>query len=337
MIKCKGRAKGKVYMPNEPIKRGFKMYTLSCACCGYLCDFDLCSGKDMDPASGKRLDKPVKVADRVKDLLVGNYSNENHVVYMDRHFTSGPLVNELAKEAIFTVGTIQRNAAGFPPELKSLEPPPGVYCAASKDGVHYYIFNDRKLVCFVSNVFPLHTEPMWRKLKGNSGCMTKSDSVPPLVPAYNHFMGGVDRTNHMCCSYLLDHKCMRPWMRIFLQLFQFAVVNASILYHHNCKQYGLVCKTNLQFRQELVELCLQNYHGRKRKRGGDGEAMSSLVSVFREDHELVSLQSIGINRGRCVLSGDCSRGGSFTSFDCKHCKVRLCKVGCFAKYHKGCV
>ena len=35
----KGRAKGKVYMPKKPIKLGFKMYSLSCACCGYLCDF----------------------------------------------------------------------------------------------------------------------------------------------------------------------------------------------------------------------------------------------------------------------------------------------------------
>ena len=36
MIKCKGRAKGKVYMPNKPIKRGFKVYSLCCSCCGIL-------------------------------------------------------------------------------------------------------------------------------------------------------------------------------------------------------------------------------------------------------------------------------------------------------------
>ena len=247
-------------MPKKPIKRGFKMYSLSCACCGYLCDFRLCAGKEVDPVNGKRLDKPVKVADTVKDLLVSVYSGHNHVVYMDRHFTNGPTVSELQQVGIFTVGTIQRSAAGFPPELKSIDPPAGVYCAALHNGLHYYVFNDRSIVCFVSSVFPLHTEPMWRKAKGSKGgCMTKTDSVPPVVPVYNHYMGGVDRTNHMCQTYLLDHRCIRPWMRIFLQLFQLAVMNASLLHSHSCK-------SNLQFRQELVELCLQGYCGRERKR-----------------------------------------------------------------------
>ena len=88
MIKCRGRAKGKVFMPNKPIKRGFKMYSLSCACCGYLCDFELFSGKELDPVSGERLDKPKKIADSVKELLVGSFSGCSHVVYMDRFFMS---------------------------------------------------------------------------------------------------------------------------------------------------------------------------------------------------------------------------------------------------------
>ena len=41
MIKCKGRAKGIVVMPKKPVKRGFKMWSLSCSCCGYLCNFNL--------------------------------------------------------------------------------------------------------------------------------------------------------------------------------------------------------------------------------------------------------------------------------------------------------
>ena len=332
MIKCKGRAKGKVFMPKKPIKRGFKMYSLSCACCGYLCDFRLCAGKEVDPVNGKRLDKPVKVADTVKDLLVSVYSGHNHVVYMDRYFTNGPTVSELQQVGIFTVGTIQRSAAGFPPELKSIDPPEGVYCAALHNGLHYYVFNDRSIVCFVSNVFPLHTEPMLRKAKGSKGgCMTKTDSVPPVVPAYNHYMGGVDRTNHMCQTYLLDHRCMRPWMRIFVQLFQLAVMNASLLHSHNCRAYGVRCKSNLQFRQELVELCLQGYCGRERKRSGTGETPGSTISCFEADHELVRVRDIPIARGRCA------RCHTHTTFGCKRCKVRLCKLLCFQKHHSGCV
>ena len=41
MIKCEGRAKGIVCMPKKPVKRGFKAWSLSCSCCGYLCNFQL--------------------------------------------------------------------------------------------------------------------------------------------------------------------------------------------------------------------------------------------------------------------------------------------------------
>lgn len=70
MIKCKGGSKGKVYMPNKPIKRGFKVCGLCCACCGYLLDFDLCSGKSIDPATGKPVADKGKVAQVVKKLLL---------------------------------------------------------------------------------------------------------------------------------------------------------------------------------------------------------------------------------------------------------------------------
>ena len=102
MIKSKGRAKGKVYMPNKPIKRGFKMYSLSCSCCGYLCDFELCAGKEVCRETAT---KPGKVRDTVKDLLVDLFSGSSHVVYMDRYFTSAQLVKELSQEKIYTVGS----------------------------------------------------------------------------------------------------------------------------------------------------------------------------------------------------------------------------------------
>ena len=46
MIKYKGRVKkGKVKMPKKPIKEGFKVWCCCCACCGYLCTFQVYAGK----------------------------------------------------------------------------------------------------------------------------------------------------------------------------------------------------------------------------------------------------------------------------------------------------
>ena len=91
---------------------------------------------------------------RVESDLVAPFVDMNHVVYFDNFYTSGPLVDMLAKDKIFSVGTIKRTAAGFPSSLKTVNPPKGSYVSESVDGKQYFVFNDRKVVCFVTNVFP---------------------------------------------------------------------------------------------------------------------------------------------------------------------------------------
>ena len=61
----------------------------------------------VNPVSGKTVKKKGKVADIIKELALDAYSGKGHVLYMDRFFTSGPLVEELQECGIYTVGTIK--------------------------------------------------------------------------------------------------------------------------------------------------------------------------------------------------------------------------------------
>ena len=123
MIKYKGRVrKGKVKMPKKHIKEGFKVWCCCCSCCGYFCTFRLYEGKPVNPLTGKKQRETGLVRKVVMDLLEP-FEHLNHVVYMDNFFTSGPLVDELAKHDIFVAGTIQQTAQGFPSELKGLKLP----------------------------------------------------------------------------------------------------------------------------------------------------------------------------------------------------------------------
>ena len=74
---------------------------------------------------------------RVVQELLEPFEKLNHVVYLDNFFTSGPLVDVLAKKGIYTVGTIQRRAAGFPTALKKVSPAVGEY-SAIKVTIYYY-------------------------------------------------------------------------------------------------------------------------------------------------------------------------------------------------------
>ena len=153
MVKYKGRVGGKVCMPKKPVKMGFKIWCCSCACCGYLCTFQLYNGKPTDPTTGKKTPER-GLAKRVVSDLVAPFVGSNHVVYCYNFYSSGPLVDMLAKDKIFFAGTIKKCAAGFPDSLKVAKPPKGCYVSERVGDKVYFVFQDRSQACFVTNVFP---------------------------------------------------------------------------------------------------------------------------------------------------------------------------------------
>ena len=334
MVKCKGRAKGKVYMPNKPTKRGFKVWCCTCACCGYLCNFQVYSGRSTNRKSGRRVSEVGLVPSVVKSLLQPYY-HYNHVLYCDNFFTSGPLACDLAQKKVYLVGTIRRNAQGFPESLKACVLRKGDYrCVSVGQGRHrtqYFVYNDRKVVCFITNVFPASMDAKVTVLQ-NDGILVEK-TVPPLLPAYNKYMGGVDLTNQLQKYYAFDRRCKRPWLRIFFHLFDFAVNNAHILYKHNCRKVGIRPKDLLAFRLELVHLLLDSAYCRKRQR----PTCHPSEETSPEECHLVRVTDVGLKRGRChyCLHARQPQDRHFTTYACSSCRVRLCKMNCFDQYHRN--
>lgn len=330
MVKYKGRAGGKVVMPNKPIKKGFKIWCCSCSCCGYLCTFQVYHGKPTHLTTGKKTAEK-GLAMRVVTDLVAPFEGLNHVVYCDNFYSSGPLVDTLAKDKIFLAGTIKKCAKGFPENLKKAKPPKGGYMSERVGDKRYFVFHDRREVCFVTNVFPESMESRVARLQ--PGGVLQKQSVPPLLPAYNKFMGGVDRTDQIRKSYGFDRKSRRFWLRLFFQFFDYAINNASILYKHSCKRHGIHPKSLLDFRVELVHLLLERVHVGVRKSvklgcGSTARAQSERVCYLER------VSAIGLKRGRCRQCQLVKREPPrYTSFGCGVCGVRLCKTTCFAEFH----
>ena len=62
----------------------------------------------------------------------------------------------------------------------------------------------------MTNVFPERTDtPVARLLPEG---VLRYQSVPPILPAYNKFMGGVDRTDQRRRMYRFDRKSKRYWL-----------------------------------------------------------------------------------------------------------------------------
>ena len=318
MIKYKGKVKrGRVSMPRKPIKKGFKVWCCCCACCGYLHTFRVYGGK---PASGTERGLVMKV---VQDLL-DPFEGLNHVVYMDNYFTSGSLVDVLASKQIYTAGTIKQRSEGFPESLKGIELPPGGFASEKVGDTCYYTFRDRKLVSLVTNAFPTTMKKKVARLPPDSKTLCYQH-VPPVLPAYNKYMGGVDRLNQLRKTYGFDRKSKRYWIRAFMAFLDCAVVNAHILYRQNCRRYKVKPLGSFDFRMELAEKLLTR---RRRK------SVSVGVSLCVGDTTtglctLVRVRDIRLCRGRCALCKSRS-----TTFACGNCRVRLCKIPCYDAYHR---
>ena len=328
MIKYKGRCKGKVLMPKKPIKLGYKVWCCSCSCCGYLCTFQLYEGKPVDSHTGEKVTEKGLVI-RVVSELVAPYSGMNHVLYCDNFFTSGPLIDKLYKENVYVVGTIRKTAAGFPDELKSVIPPKGSYISESVDGKQYFVFNDRKVVCLVSNVHPASMKHDVYRLQHDG--LLREQSVPPPLPAYNKYMGAVDLTGQLKRLYEIGRKSKRNWVRVFSFFFDVGVDNAHILHKHCCKRGGVRPKDLLAFRVELARLLINGSKSRVSSQDSTGDKDGAQCA--RVCH-LKRVSEIGLKRGKCQHCLDLKREKPHhTSFGCSHCRVRLCKTDCFADYH----
>ena len=111
MIKGKGRNPIKQYLPMKPIKRGSKVWCIADSQTGYLIDFELYTGKkDSGTECG--------LGERVVLDLVGNFKNNNHVVYCDNFFGSMALAKKLASQGTFLAATTRSTRKDFPPQLK---------------------------------------------------------------------------------------------------------------------------------------------------------------------------------------------------------------------------
>ena len=326
MVKYKGRKGGKIRMPKKPIKLGFKIWCCSCSCCGYLLSFNVYNGRPVD-ATGRKVTEKGLVKKVVLGLLIDSFdcSGVNHVVYMDNYFTSGPLIQSLAEHNIYVVGTITQHAAGFPAALKGVKPPKGSYESKTVDCISYFVFHDRKIVCFATNAFPETMPDLCFRLQPNGTLC--SQSVPPCLFPYNLYMGGVDTTNHLVKTYGYDRKSRRYWFRLKFQMLDLAINNGYLLYKNNCKRVGVTPMTTLQFRLDISRalLCVSQRKFGCSSRSGVSVGISPVSSAVT----CVNVDKVGLKRGRChicVKERVPCEEQKHTNQACPSCAIRLCKT-----------
>ena len=114
MVPFKGRSSIKQYLPNKPIKRGFKVWVRADSVNGFVCDLDVYTGKENTATTPLGF----KVIEHLSRALVGGHFH----LYCDNFFSSLPLFDSLLSDGIYACGTFRKDRQGIPEEIRSVKP-----------------------------------------------------------------------------------------------------------------------------------------------------------------------------------------------------------------------
>ena len=108
MIKCHGQHSGIVGAPNKPAKRGFKIFVAADGVSGYLWNFQVYMRKQ----------KEVGLTQRVVENLTEPVAGRNHIIFVDKFYTSVPLALSLLERSTFICGSFNTGRKFWPKDLK---------------------------------------------------------------------------------------------------------------------------------------------------------------------------------------------------------------------------
>lgn len=310
MVKFKGRLGMKQYMPMKPIKRGIKVWVCAEASSGFVCDFQVYTGKRQDGAAEQNLGY------RVVHDLTRNFTGKNHHVFYDNFFSTVKLAEDLLEDQIYSCATTRANRKDFPkdlaannPHVKRLKQAEALF--RRKNNVIATTWKDKKLVHFISTESnPVGNETVNRKQR--DGTIVQVPTVP-VVKTYNKSMGGVDLHDQLRGYYALGTKSRKWWRYLFWFCIDLSIVNAFILEQ---KAINHRSRTQLKFRVELAKNLIGDFTSR-------GRTASSRQTEAGH-------WPITFDKGRCKRCLK-RKKTTFCRMGCQRCNKRVC-LDCFPNH-----
>lgn len=196
MVPFKGRSHLKQHLKSKPKKWGFKIW-VQANTNGYINCFELYQG-----ASSNKKSNFGPVGDSVLKLCHKLHDN-NHTLFMDNLFTSLPLLRQLKKYKIETVGTLRINRANdvhntlVDPKLLNRG---ACSISTSNDNISILRKKDTKIFHTISTYAAAEPEDIVQRYDRKEKKYIEVNR-PFVIKEYNNFMGGVDLMDRMIAHY----------------------------------------------------------------------------------------------------------------------------------------
>ncbi|KAK4318076.1 hypothetical protein Pmani_010902 [Petrolisthes manimaculis] len=325
----RGRLSFIQYIPSKRHRFGIKFYVICDCQTGYVLDFVIYTGSDVDIAEND----PHGFSGAVVKHLMDHFYNRNHILYTDNYYTS-PLLSQFLKEhGTESCGTVRPNRKWYPAFPVTHR---GDFLIRKSGPLLAMKWHDKRPVHMLTTV---HKGEML-----DSGRVDRDTGNPILKPDvvfdYNINMRLVDKSDMMISSIDCLRKTCKWYKKAFLHLIDICVLNAYILY---TQQHQGTTVTLRQFEKTVVKELLVEYGVRtpqQQARPPAGGQLDRLQSrVWAERHFLDDLPTLASGRSgfrRCYVCMHTTRRPTRrreTRYWCTGCQVALCPGKCYSEYH----
>ncbi|KAL0830037.1 hypothetical protein ABMA28_003495 [Loxostege sticticalis] len=319
VVLWRGRLKIRQFIQGKRHKYGVKMYVLTDTNGMTLKMHMYCGSHDID-LRGKGH------ADKVVMMLMEDYLNAGHALYMDNFYNSVALAENLLTKKTYLTGTLRANRARNPDITKAKLNKDQAQCRFNSRGVCVTNYRDKRTVLMISTEHNSDFVPHTNK-RG------QSILKPKVVHEYNKYMKGVDRKDQMLSYYSCYNKSTRWYKKIIIHVMQVMMLNAYMMYNNQQRQANLDTSDFYDFRvnvvRQLVNADRQTYKQTSNPRNSRG--VSSI-------HWPVNLpkNNKGITKRKdCRFCLETHKIRKAASFFCPHCpKTPGLHLECFKDYHR---
>jgi len=265
MIAFNGRCNLKVYMPLKPVKYGLKVYMLCEAATGFVINWMLHTGNISKSENG--------VTYKTVMSLVEGIEGEYYKIFMDRFYTSIPLLIDLKAKGIGACGTtmknclhLDKNSLDIIEKLKDRE----IVYFEGPESITLTGWKDHKTVLVASNYHNDTEVKRQIKVRKKDASNEKPSGskeeviIPESISHYIDGMDGVDSFDQLSSYYIPNLKSKRWYMKAFFHLLEISIMNSYIIYSNICQKANKKSIDHLSFRKEIIRGLIQDTHENKK-------------------------------------------------------------------------
>ena len=351
MIPFTGRAPAKQFVKSKPNPVGIKTFVI-CGKSGKAHDFELYQGKGTGIfEEHKKLGLGASIVLRLAKS-VPRFCN--YKVCFDNYFTGFPLIRELRRYGILSLGVIKGNRMQgcimkSKSELKK-EGRGAMDSQTSKEGDLIIVrWCDNGIVQLASNLVGIGTCDKVKRWSQAEKTHIQVDR-PEIVKIYNESKGGVDKLDFLIALYRIHAKTKKWPVRVMLHFVDFALANSWLEYREQQQLIGTSPRKIydlLQYRGAVAEALIKAEPDRRpgrprhsvlpaleegvppKKRSASAAKPIEEVRFDSVGHWPEHLDGLG---QRCKMEGCAGR----SRIKCTKCNIFLCLTkdrNCFKAFH----